>query len=47
MTRTSLQRKRAWFQIGFFALFIMAPILDLFRIDLTQGHAILLGREWT
>jgi ferredoxin-type protein NapH len=47
MARTALQRKRAWLQIGFFALFVTAPILDLFRIDLTQGHAILLGQEWT
>lgn len=47
MARTALQRRRAWFQIGFFALFILAPPLDLFRIDLTLGHAILLGQDWT
>jgi len=47
MARTALQRKRAWFQIGFFALFVLAPPLDIFRIDLTQGHAILLGQDWT
>jgi len=45
--RTRLQRKRAWFQVGFFALFLLAPPLDILRIDLTQGHAILLGRAWT
>ncbi|MEA3275423.1 MAG: 4Fe-4S binding protein [Pseudomonadota bacterium] len=43
----SLQRRRAWFQIGFFALFVLAPPLDILRIDLTQGHAILLGQDWT
>lgn len=47
MARTLLQRKRAWFQISFFALFVLAPPLDIFRIDLTQGHAILLGQDWT
>ncbi len=47
MSRTGLQRKRAWFQIGFFTLFVLAPPLDIFRIDLTQGHAILLGQDWT
>ena len=47
MARTALQRKRAWFQIGFFALFLLAPVLDIFRIDLTRGHAILLGQDWT
>jgi len=47
VARTALQRKRAWFQICFFALFILAPPLDILRIDLTQGHAILLGQDWT
>lgn len=47
MTRTALQRRRAWFQIGFFILFLLAPPLNIFRIDLTQGHAILLGQDWT
>ena len=31
MARTQLQRKRAWFQIGFFALFVLAPLLLLAR----------------
>lgn len=47
MTRTRLQRRRAWFQVGFFALFVLAPPLDLFRIDLTLGHAMFLGQHWT
>jgi ferredoxin-type protein NapH len=47
MTRTQVQRWRAWTQIGFFTLFLLAPPLDLLRLDLTQGHAILLGQPWT
>jgi polyferredoxin len=47
MSRTTLQRRRAGFQAGFFALFLLAPPLDIFRIDLTLGHAILLGQHWT
>ncbi|MCB1922314.1 MAG: 4Fe-4S binding protein [Gammaproteobacteria bacterium] len=46
-TRMGLQRQRLWFQVGFFALFVLAPPLDLLRIDLTRGHAILLGFDWT
>ncbi|MCK0508537.1 4Fe-4S binding protein [Aromatoleum anaerobium] len=40
------QKKRIAFQIGFFTLFILAPVLDLFRYDLVAGHAWLLGMEW-
>ncbi|MBI4755770.1 MAG: 4Fe-4S binding protein [Betaproteobacteria bacterium] len=40
------QRLRLAFQTGFFVLFIVAPVFDLFRYDLTRGHAILLGFEW-
>jgi len=47
LTRTRLQRRRAWFQVGFFVLFATAPPLDILRIDLTQGHAILFGFDWT
>ncbi|RKT44857.1 4Fe-4S binding protein [Thiocapsa rosea] len=47
MSRTRLQQRRAWFQVGFFSLFLLAPPLDLFRIDLTLGHAILFGQHWT
>jgi ferredoxin-type protein NapH len=42
-----LQRRRRWFQAGFFALFLLAPVLDLFRLDLTLGHFILFGQPWT
>lgn len=41
-----LQRRRLAFQIGFFVLFVLAPVFDLFRYDLEAGHAWLLGFEW-
>jgi len=44
---TWLQRRRTWFQSGFFLLFILAPPLDLFRYDLTAGHFYFLGMHWT
>jgi polyferredoxin len=45
-TAGRLQRLRLWAQIGFFVLFVLAPVFDLFRYDLTRGHAYLLGFEW-
>jgi polyferredoxin len=47
MTRTVLQRRRAWFQAVFFVLFVLAPVLDVLRLDLTRGHAIFFGMDWT
>lgn len=47
MAGTRLQRQRLAFQAGFFLLFILAPPLDILRIDLTRGHAVLLGMDWT
>ena len=47
MARTRLQKRRLAFQAGFFLLFVLAPPLDILRIDLTRGHAILLGMDWT
>jgi len=47
MSKPVLQRRRGWFQFGFFALFVLAPPLDILRIDLTRGHAILFGMDWT
>ncbi len=44
--RAPLQSRRRGFQIAFFALFILAPVLDLFRYDLAAGHAWLLGMPW-
>jgi polyferredoxin len=42
-----LQRRRLLTRAAFFTLFILAPPLDLFRLDLTRGHFILLGLDWT
>ena len=42
-----LQLKRRVFQTSFFTLFIIAPIFDLFRLDLHLGHFIFLGQNWT
>jgi polyferredoxin len=47
MARTRIQRRRLALQAGFFALFVLAPPLDILRIDLTRGHAILFGMDWT
>ncbi len=41
------QRARRGSQASFFALFILAPILDIFRLDLQLGHFILFGQSWT
>ena len=32
---------------AFFLLFLLAPLLDIFRFDLTLGHFILFGQPWT
>jgi ferredoxin-type protein NapH len=40
------QRLRRSLQAGFFVLFVVAPVFDLLRFDLTRGHAIVLGHEW-
>jgi len=34
-------------QMAFFALFMFAPVLDIFRLDLYEGNFILLGFNWT
>jgi len=47
VARTRLQRRRLAFQAGFFLLFLLAPPLDILRIDLNRGHAVLLGMDWT
>ncbi len=41
------QNRRRLFQAGFFLLFILAPVLDIFRLDLNLGHFILFGQAWT
>ena len=47
MRKTRIQFWRSITQNSFFLLFVLAPPLNLFRYDLTQGHFILLGHNWT
>ena len=47
MQSTTIQRWRSLTQIGFFALFILAPPLNIFRYDLTLGNFIIFGHDWT
>ena len=42
----AMQRRRSALQVGFFVLFVLAPVFDLFRYDLDADHAWLLGMEW-
>lgn len=42
-----VQRQRTLWRVAFFALFLLAPPLDLFRFDLDAGHFILFAHPWT
>jgi len=42
-----LQRWRLATQLGFFALFVSAPALNLLRFDLTEAQLWLLGQRWS
>lgn len=42
-----MQRKRRAFQIGFFALFLIAPALNLLRFDLHETQLWVLGMRWS
>ena len=44
---TPFQRRRVLVQGSFFILFVFAPVFDLLRFDLTQGHLIVFGQPWT
>lgn len=46
MSKPALQRARLLAQMGFFALFTVTPIFDLFRYDLTERHAYFLTMPW-
>ena len=46
MKKPALQRARMLAQMGFFALFTVTPIFDLFRYDLTERHAYFLTMPW-
>lgn len=40
------QRRRRLTQTIFFLLFVLAPVFDIFRYDLSRDHAYFLGMEW-
>ncbi|PWB58839.1 MAG: 4Fe-4S binding protein [Nitrosomonadales bacterium] len=42
-----IQRNRLLAQAGFFILFLLAPVFDLFRLDLNLKHFFFLGMHWT
>ncbi|MGV8898803.1 MAG: 4Fe-4S binding protein [Burkholderiaceae bacterium] len=42
-----VQRWRQLTQAGFFVLFILAPVFDIFRLDLNLKHLIFFGFDWT
>lgn len=44
---TQMQWWRRSLQAGFFVLFILAPLLDIFRVDVTQAHVVLFGQVWS
>jgi len=41
------EQARTLTRSGFFLLFIFAPFLDIFRLDLTLGHFLIFGQPWT
>jgi polyferredoxin len=43
----TLQQKRTTVQLFAFALFVFAPVLDLFRFDLIKNNFIFFGMDWT
>lgn len=43
----TLQRRRRWLQIAFFAVFLLAPSLNLFRFDLYETQLWVLGFRWS
>jgi len=42
-----MQRRRRTLQIAFFALFLLAPALNLLRFDLTEAQLWFLGQRWS
>ncbi len=45
--KTPREKIRIITRSSFFLLFILAPFLDIFRLDLTLGHFIIFGQPWT
>ena len=46
-SQNKLQTQRRWTQGGFFALFILAPALNLLRFDLTETQLWFFGMRWS
>lgn len=42
-----MQRWRMLAKVSFFMLFLLAPLLNIFRFDLDLGHFIIFGQAWT
>jgi ferredoxin-type protein NapH len=42
-----MQQRRLYFQIAFFAVFLLAPALDLLRFDLNETQLWFLGQRWS
>ncbi|MCP3851105.1 MAG: 4Fe-4S binding protein [Gammaproteobacteria bacterium] len=47
MQKPLREKMRTITRSSFFLLFIFAPFLDIFRLDLTLGHFIIFGQPWT
>jgi ferredoxin-type protein NapH len=47
MDGDALQRRRRACQLGFFALFLLAPALNLLRLDLHEAQLWFLGQRWS
>jgi len=47
VTSLLLQQQRTLTRTAFFLLFLLAPILNIFRFDLTLGHFIIFNQAWT
>ncbi len=45
--KLTLEQSRLMTRTLFFVLFLLAPLLDIFRLDLYAGNFILLGFDWT
>lgn len=45
--KTKTQHYRSILQIAFFALFVLTPVFNIFRLDLIEGNFILFGFNWT
>ena len=47
LSHFTMQRRRLFFQLGFFALFLLAPALNLLRFDLNEAQLWFFGQRWS